>query len=117
MSTQQTSFITLACDGPNCNKSVTFRATAEDKAKAEYDNPWMVVSMRAVAATDGRQFNYCSDVCEAEAIATGSHNKLEPKRVILGNAQQAQLAAQAAAQAAQAQAAIKAGQPVTVQTE
>lgn len=117
MSSIQTSFITIACDGPNCSKSVTFKATAEDKAKAEYENPWMLTSLRVVAPQDGtnRQFTYCSDTCEAEAIATGSHNKLEPKKILLGNAQQAELAAQAAANAARTQAALKAGQPVTIQ--
>ena len=115
MSSLQTSFITVACDGPNCNKSVTFQATAEGKNKAEQENPWLVTTMRAVATVDQRQLNYCSDACEAESIATGNHNKLESKRILLGNAQQAELAAQAAAQAARAQAAIKSGQPITIQ--
>lgn len=114
MSTIQTGFVTIACDGPNCDKSVTFKATAEEKAIAEAQNPWLNTTHRVVATIDHRQLDFCSDTCEAESIATGGHNKLEPKKIILGNAQQAELAAQAAANAARTQAALKAGAPISI---
>lgn len=113
MTTQQTAFITVTCDGPKCDKTVTFPATAEDKANAERENPWLLM-LREVVTSDRRQFAYCSDTCEAEAIAVGVHNRKEPNQILIGNAQQAELAAQAAAQAARAQAAIRAGQPITI---
>lgn len=114
MTTQQTAFITVTCDGPKCDKKVTFFATAEDKANAEKENPWLL-TLREVVTSDRRQLAYCSDTCEAEALAVGVHNRKEPQRILLGNAQQAELAAAAAAQAARAQAAIRAGQPITIQ--
>ena len=113
MTTVITPFVTIVCDGPNCDKSVTFKQTEEDQKIAEKENLWLGF-MRFVNTLDGRKLGYCSDVCEAEAVQAGSHNKPEPKKIFLGNEQEAQLAAQAAAHAAKAQAAIRAGQPITL---
>lgn len=112
MSATTTSFVTITCDGPNCKTlPVTFAANQEEKAKAGRENPWLETTQRAVGRPDGTQFIYCSDTCEAEALAAGTHNI---PRIVLGDAQQAQLAAQAQQRALQATAALKQGQPVTL---
>jgi hypothetical protein len=62
-----------------------------------------------------RKLVYCSDECEAKGIATGAHNKLEPKKIIhTGNQAQVDMAAKAAQQAAEATAKLKQGQGVTL---
>jgi hypothetical protein len=115
MGSVQSSFVTLSCDGPKCNKTVTFPATPEGQKDALEDNPWLA-TLRGVGTSDGRQLSYCSDECEAEGLATGSHNKPERKRIITSTANQAEvsLAAQAAKQAAEATEALRRGTPVTL---
>lgn len=114
MSTLQSTFITVSCDGPECDKSVTFPATEQGNADAFQDNPWLA-TLRGVGTPDKRQLSYCSDECEAKGLATGTHNKLERKRIITtGNQAEVNLAAQAARQAAEATAAMRTGQPVTL---
>lgn len=110
-----TGFRSISCNGPDCTKTVTFALATE---KATFDDPanvWLK-SMRMVQTLDARKLVYCSDVCEAKAIEKGIHNLPEPKRIIDNVATPAQV--QAAADAAKAQeaatAAIKAGQPVTL---
>jgi hypothetical protein len=105
--TTQTGFVTITCDGPNCEKNVTFEASQAGEQGALQDNPWLN-NLRHVAPTGtvvngqriDRKFTYCSDECEVNAAATGAHNKLEQKRIQTANAQQAELIAKAAAQAA-----------------
>ena len=112
MSVVQTSFVTISCDGPECNKTVTFPATEQGQAEALADNPWLN-TQRALQTSDRRNFTYCSDVCEAKAIETGVHNKLE-KRIVEANATAMNLAARAAQQAQQATQALKQGAGVTI---
>lgn len=114
MSTVQSTFITISCDGPNCDKSVTFPATEEGQQEALEGSPWLK-TLRGVGTPDKRQLSYCSDTCEAEGVATGAHNKVEKKRIIqTGNQADVNLAAQAAAQAREANKALRDGSPVTL---
>jgi hypothetical protein len=62
-------FRTIACDGPNCGKTVTFNQSDKEEAKKVIsDNPWLHAARLVQAA--GRNFVYCSDLCEVEAIRT-----------------------------------------------
>lgn len=113
MSTVQSVFITIACDGPGCDKSVTFPGTDQGQLEALRDHPWLN-ALRIVQTADKRQLGYCSDECEAKGVGAGSHNKIE-KRIITGsNQQQVDLAARAAEQARAATAALKQGSGVTL---
>lgn len=105
------SYNTVTCDGPTCDKSVTFIQTQEGVAAAFQDNPWMN-SIRSIQAVDQRKFVYCSDECEIKGTATGAHNK----KVIVTptGPNDTALAAQAAERARQATEAIKAGGKVTL---
>ena len=117
MSIVVTAYRTVTCNGPECQKSVTFeqneKAQAETFAKEE--NAWLK-SFRIVKTPDGRELGYCGDVCEANAIKTGAHNLPEPKRIIAGvaNAAQVEQAAAAAKAAEAANTALRTGQPVTL---
>jgi len=115
LSTVQSAFITISCDGPGCDKSVTFPATEQGKAEAFQDYPWLN-ALREVATVDRRQLSYCSDLCEAAGVGTGIHNKPERKRIITpgSNPAEVNLAAQAAAHARQANEALHSGAPVTI---
>lgn len=113
MSTVQTVFITVSCDGPGCDKSVTFPGTEQGQAEATQDSPWMN-SLRIVQTPDKRQLGYCSDECEAKAVGTGSHNKIEKRLISGASQQQVDLAARAAEHARQANQALRQGNPVTI---
>jgi len=105
----QSSFITFSCDAFECGNTVTFAATKEDRDAAAISSPW-INAMRFVKTADGREVSYCSDECEIKAIATGAHNRIEPKRIVDAAGQaQINLAAEAAKRAANATAALKAG--------
>jgi hypothetical protein len=112
LSTVQTTFLTVSCDGPGCTKSVTFPGTEQGQLEAMRDAPWLN-SLRIVQTSDKRQLGYCSDECEANAVGNGSHNKLE-KRIITATGQQVDLAARAAEQARQTNAALHQGSPVVL---
>jgi len=115
LSQLQSTFITISCDNPECNKSVTFAANEQGQAEALEDNPWLN-TLRGVGTPDKRQLAYCSDECEAKGIASGLHNKPERKRIIVPTASKAEvdLAAKAAAQAHEATEALRKGTPVTL---
>jgi hypothetical protein len=115
LSTIVTQFVTISCDTDGCGKTATFPATDQGQNEALVDHPWLN-SLRTVLMPDQRKLTYCSDECEAKGIAAGTHNKLEPKKIIsAGNQAQVDLAARAAQQAADATAKLKQGQPVTLQ--
>lgn len=118
-----TTYISLTCEGPGCEKSVTYLATDEQKELTKPENSWVIKTARRVLTlvpAPGQQkpaeFLYCSDVCEATATGTGRHNVPEPKRIIEGaaSAQAVAQAAQAAKAAEEATRQMKAGQPVTL---
>jgi hypothetical protein len=118
-----TVYTTIACEGPECVKAVTFLAAEEQQELSKPENSWVLKTARVVtnlAPPPGQQKPqprlFCSDVCEAKSVATGAHNVPEPKRIIgnVASAAQVQQAADAAAKAAQATEALKAGSPVTL---
>jgi hypothetical protein len=105
------SFVTLSCDGPGCDKTVTFLQTQEEAQKAFQENVWLN-SARTVLTIDQRKLTFCSDSCEAKSVATGVHNK-QVLEVPKGN-NAVELAAQAAARAKQGVDAIRKGAPITI---
>jgi hypothetical protein len=114
MSTTQSAFITITCDGPGCEKSVTFAATQQGQGEAINDNPWMN-SLRSVLLPDERRFSYCSDECEVKSTSLGKHNKVERTLVTpSGNQAQIEMLAKAAAQAKLAEEAMKKGQGIQI---
>lgn len=113
MSTVISSFVTITCDA-QCGKSVTFAQNEQAQNEAVKDNPWLQ-AIRFVNLPDNRKFGYCSDECEIKGIGTGAHNPVQPKPVIhTGSDQAIALAAQAQENARKAEAALKAGQGITV---
>lgn len=107
-----TTFRTISCNG--CDKTVTF--DQKDAQKISQENPWLL-NTRVLQTGDGRNFSYCSDLCEISGVQAGQHNKPEPKKIIempAGAEYAIRQAAAAAKQQEAATAAIKAGQPVTL---
>jgi len=121
MSIIDTNFRTVTCNGPNCNKTITFNMQEQDKEKAQAvfnDNPWLK-TLRIVQAS-GKNFAYCSDTCEVESVTLGTHNPPEERKIIPidgGGRAQIREAAAAAAAAAEASRAIKAGENVTLNVQ
>lgn len=112
-------FRTISCDGPGCEKTVTFnQKDPEEIKKSHEDNPWLNTS-RVIQTGDGRTFIYHDDVCEVQGVASGKHNPPEQKKILeipTGADYAIKSAAAAAAQKAFAEKAIKAGEPVTLHT-
>lgn len=100
----------VKCDRPGCPSEAKYDAlNKESVATVKVENPW-IQSIRIVKAQDGREFLYCSDICEIEQIKTGVHNPPEQKRIIEAGSQAAVQAAAAAADAArQSDVNLKAG--------
>ena len=65
--------------------------------KALAADPWLR-TYRTIQTGDGRVFGYCSDICELEAVKTGTHNMPEGKPKVETNVSPAAVAAAAAAQ-------------------
>ena len=107
-------FRTVTCD--MCKKTVTYEQQQLNgrihlDPKVMEDNPWLKTN-RVVLTADGRNFGYCSDLCEVAGLETKQHNMPEPKQVEIptGGAQaQIQAAAAAAKQRQDATKALKAG--------
>ena len=114
MAVKNTVFISITCEGPGCEKTVTFEQ--KDAQEVFGETAWLKTG-RVIQTNDQRNFYYCSDQCEIGGIAAGNHNPVEKKKVISidggGTAAIKQAAAQAAAQEA-ATKAIREGQPATV---
>ena len=107
MSVTQVNYVTFTCNGPDCDKTVTFEANQEAANAAKEQNPWMN-SHRRVITPDGRELSYCSDDCEIKNAGLGAHNK---KQIITGaTPTTVNLAAQAAERARQANQALHTGQ-------
>jgi len=110
LSTVIAQFVTITCDSPECQHTVTFAQNEAAQAEAVHDNPWMS-TLRFINVPDNRKFGYCSDTCEAEGIKTGQHNPIEQKKIeAVGTPGQIHLAAKAAEAARQATEALKTGQ-------
>jgi len=123
MGIQNTVYSTITCEGPGCDKTITFLTSEEQQILAKPENAWVTKTARVVtnlAPAPGQQkpvpHLYCSDVCEIKATETGAHNVPEPKRIVSEPASAAAVAqAAAAAKAAEAAtAALRAGGPVTL---
>jgi hypothetical protein len=107
LTTVITSFVTMACDGPECPNTATFPQTEEGEKQAFKDNIWLN-SIRFIQTVDQRKLTYCSDECEIKATGQGVHNKKVIEAPVGPNA--AQLAAEAAMRAQKATEALKSGQ-------
>ena len=116
MGIQDTSFRTVTCD--QCHKTVTYEQIHQQGGRVSIDpkvledNPWLK-SNRVVLTADGRNFGYCSDLCEVAGLETKQHNMPEAPKVEIptGSAQaQIQAAAAAAKQREDATKAIKSGE-------
>lgn len=107
--------LSMTCDGPECDKSVTYAKSVEEQTINAQGNEWMK-TVRISQSSDGRTFLYCSDVCEVKGVGTGKHNPPEPKKIIdnVGNAAAVAQAALAAEQAKKATEALKQGAGVTL---
>jgi hypothetical protein len=100
---------TLTCDGPECNKTVTFNPAEGKEVPTRPGNEWMK-GIRLVQTPDGRVLLYHDDVCEISGIRAGLHNIPVPKKIIeAGNAAAVAAAAQAAAAAVVSDANLKSG--------
>jgi hypothetical protein len=106
-------FRTLTCN--ICEKTVTFLHPSGLQEAIEA-NLW-IKTTRIIQTGDGRNFSYCSDLCEIAGIETTLHNVQEaPKVAIPTGSAQAQIAAAAAAAklAENATKAMKDGSPITL---
>lgn len=110
-----TNFRTVTCDA--CKKTVTYEQQ-QSNGRIHIDpqvlesNPWLK-SNRVVLTADGRNFGYCSDLCEVAGLESKRHNMPEAPQVEIptGSAQAQILAAAAAAkQREDATKAIKSGE-------
>ncbi len=92
---------TIKCDGPECNKNITFKRAEEKQTFDSPANIWLK-SIRLIQTIDQRNFVYCSDVCEIMGTKGGQHNMPEPKQIIEAANPAAVKAAAAAADAVKA---------------
>lgn len=94
-------FRTIKCDGPGCDKEVTFDLK---DVKAIQAIEWLK-GVRVCQTGDNRAFSYCSDVCEVKGVTTKLHNLQEaPKIIAATEGQIKEAAAQAEAEASVNQA-------------
>lgn len=98
MSISNTTTRTIACNNPDCNKTITFDLTQEKAVFENVANVWLK-SLRMIQTLDQRQLVYCSDICEITGARTGAHNLPEPKKIIDAATPAAVAAAAAAAEA------------------
>ncbi len=116
MSVVDNTYRTITCNGPECNKTVTY--DPKDAEKTVKENPWLENTRLVNRLVDGRIFAYCSDTCEVKAVTAGVHNKEEKKVVEMpsGSAREAILrAAQAAKATEEGVKALKEGRPLNIQ--
>jgi hypothetical protein len=114
MSIIKSVFVTISCDGPSCDKTVTFEEAKQQETIEA--NPWIKTLRLIQRTSDGRNFSYHSDECELAAVAEGRHNP-EPEKKIISTPVNSNLIAQAAEAARlkeEATRKLKDGQPVTL---
>lgn len=102
---------TITCDGPGCDKTVTFDLKDIPAIQAI---EWLK-GVRVIQTGDNRSFSYCSDVCEVKGLTTTKHNLLE-KPSVIQSATEADVKAAAAQSEGDAAAteALKNGEPTRV---
>ncbi len=105
----------IKCDAPACTKEVLFDQKDKDAVFTNPENSWLK-STRVTQTADGRNFAYCSDICEVEGVKTGKHNIPEAPKVT-GSASAADISAAAAMVKARADAdkALREGTPTNIQ--
>ena len=109
MSIVQVVYKTVSCNGPQCEKSVTFEEKEGAMQRVANETPWFK-TMRVVQTAQGRNFVFCSDNCEIESVATGVHNPEERTSIVIPHGANSQeLAAAQARQAEEATKAMKKG--------
>ena len=118
MSINTTTYETIACNGPECPRSVTYDTRQAQEILTAPENAWTKTARLVQPLLQNPQnpnklvFLYCSDACEVKGAGLGVHNLPEPKRIIQGpavNAEQVAAAAAAAKRAEEATAALKSG--------
>ena len=96
-------FRTVTCD--QCKKTVTYEQLVDPRTgrsggidpKTMEENPWLRTN-RIILTADGRNFGYCSDLCEVAGLESGQHNMPEPAKIeVPQGSAQVQIAAAAAA--------------------
>jgi hypothetical protein len=104
-------FRTIKCDGPGCDKTVTFDLT-DVVAIQKID--WLK-GVRVVATGDQRNLSYCSDVCEVKGVTTGEHNLKEKPKVAVASTGEIKKAVDEAQNAAEVTDALKTGEGAKIQ--
>lgn len=102
----------MSCDGPNCQKTVTF--DKGNAAQMQKENPWMLTARVVQLAKNNQTFVYCTSLCELNAVEKGKHDPvdfLEKKISEDTNIQQAVAEQKASASVTDA---IKSGRPITI---
>lgn len=99
----------IQCDGPECTKLVLYDRKAEKETFELPENVWLRAT-RVTQTADGRNLVFCSDVCQINSIAMGTHNVPEPPKIVTAtNPAAVAAAAKAAAGAKAAEAAVRSG--------
>lgn len=99
----------ITCDAEGCTKAVLYDRKDEKTVFDNPDNAWLKTT-RVIQTADGRNFTYCSDLCEVNGTGSGKHNIPEPKKIVeTTNPAAIAMAAQAAAQARQADQTLREG--------
>lgn len=122
MSIIETAFRTITCNAEGCPNTATFdvqyaNTPAGNKELLEA-NLWIKTTRVVSLIADGRNFCYCSDVCEVKGIESGTHNPVEKKVIempsgpALEAVKRAALAAKATEEGTKA---LKDGRPVNIQ--
>jgi hypothetical protein len=113
MSRSISSFVTISCDAPGCEKNATFPQTQQGEQEAIAVNPWIgtvrFVVVPGPTAESQRNLTYCSDECEVLGTSGGSHNQGPTRVQLAANQAQIELAAKAAQLHKQNTAALKTG--------
>ncbi len=108
----QTEIRHIKCDGTGCTNEILFDKKDAKSVFEDPKNAW-IKTTRVTQTGDGRNYAYCSDICEVEGIKTGKHNVQEQPKVAPAATPADLASAIAMAKArAEADAAIRAGQPV-----
>jgi hypothetical protein len=83
---------TFRCDDESCGKEF---AVKFENQQLVGEPPVELKQFRTVKNGQGREFGYCSGVCEGKAASAGKHDFVEPSRIKVANDQDAFIAAKA----------------------
>jgi len=101
MSILDSTYRTVSCNGPGCDKTATFEQRQDNQGAvaATETHPWLK-TVRIVSAS-GHNFVYCSDACELANVGLGAHNPEERKQIVVPQGANTIAHAAAAAKAAE----------------